>query len=838
MYIHKKILPVLIALTIVTSMAISIPSTAYADTEVPQAGKSVGVSYQVYRQTYGWSKEASNGAVAGDTTHNKRVEAVKIKLTGSIPRGGAIIYQVHQQHYGWTSAAIKSNGAVSGYTGRSKRVEALRVTLKNLPGYKVKYRVYQQAFKWSAWRTTANGTNILKASVAGIPGKSKQVQAIQIQLVKPVVPPVIPIASITLDKSSLHLNVDSKYTLTATVSPSNATDKTLTWTSSSTAVATVDDYGEVTGVGSGIAIITAASADGKKHAVCTVTVTAAPIVTTADVSTAQELNTALANSNITVINLKANITASPTISRSLSINFGSYTITGDVTFQHTSTGTSELTGDAGKRIIGSLTVDTMNASFHNGVQVSGAVNVKNVKIGTWVETAIGNTLVITDSDGTSIVIDGSPDSIKIEQSANGKISLTVEAGAKVNSITSNAKLDITVEKGATVNSITAASGSGGSTVTNNGSVGSITSYAKIDINNGTGATISTITAGAGSDGSTITNNGLLDTLQTSATINLVANVAPNKTITQTGGTVTVTGTQAGSVVITKDNGGGGTGGGTGGGGSPVTVPSNAIVSASVVENGNTLSSAWLASDFTVESIINKNVIQDPSNTIAQLHVAGNSALQIPSDRNDSQKVSNELATLMHAFLGCSEGVQSSSIAYTFNGNSSPLVTYTVSRNDNSTQKVFVATPSSKLGAMTLLSDVFNGLRITPSSATDNGDIFIKKGAYIAVGNTALEFENSDADLPTVSSGLLAAISNKASIVAASSNSGKIKFYLPKDSVLRIGQTQIQANRNITITISGLGVADGPTSKTSFLLNLANIPSSFNNKAVTIDITES
>ena len=51
-------------------------------------------------------------------------------------------------------------------------------------------------------------------------------------------------------------------TLTATVAPDNATDKTVTWMTSDASVATVDDSGVVTAVGAGTATITATATNG------------------------------------------------------------------------------------------------------------------------------------------------------------------------------------------------------------------------------------------------------------------------------------------------------------------------------------------------------------------------------------------------------------------------------------------------------------------------------------------------------------------------------------------------------------------------------------------------
>ena len=76
---------------------------------------------------------------------------------------------------------------------------------------------------------------------------------------------------ITLSKTSLTLKAGASAALTATVAPANATDKTVTWTSSNTKVATVIN-GTVKAVANGTATITAATKNGKR-ATCTVTVT-------------------------------------------------------------------------------------------------------------------------------------------------------------------------------------------------------------------------------------------------------------------------------------------------------------------------------------------------------------------------------------------------------------------------------------------------------------------------------------------------------------------------------------------------------------------------------------
>ncbi len=85
-----------------------------------------------------------------------------------------------------------------------------------------------------------------------------------------VTPKVIPVTGITLDPTSVSIEVGKTAKLTATVSPADATDKTVTWSSSRESVATVKD-GTVTAVAVGTATITAKAGD--KSATCTVTVT-------------------------------------------------------------------------------------------------------------------------------------------------------------------------------------------------------------------------------------------------------------------------------------------------------------------------------------------------------------------------------------------------------------------------------------------------------------------------------------------------------------------------------------------------------------------------------------
>ena len=90
-----------------------------------------------------------------------------------------------------------------------------------------------------------------------------------------VSPKYIAVTGVVLNQTRLSLTAEDTYSLVATVSPSNATDPALEWTSSNSGVATVDANGHVTAIAAGTATITAKSkADPTKTAVCSVTVAA------------------------------------------------------------------------------------------------------------------------------------------------------------------------------------------------------------------------------------------------------------------------------------------------------------------------------------------------------------------------------------------------------------------------------------------------------------------------------------------------------------------------------------------------------------------------------------
>ena len=114
---------------------------------------------------------------------------------------------------------------------------------------------------------TAAGTSTFTVKAENTAGSDSK------ELTLTINPAPILVTGVTLEPTSLTLFTSDTASLTATVQPEDATNKTVNWSSSNEAVATVDTNGKVTAVGEGTATITVTTADGGKTATCTVTVT-------------------------------------------------------------------------------------------------------------------------------------------------------------------------------------------------------------------------------------------------------------------------------------------------------------------------------------------------------------------------------------------------------------------------------------------------------------------------------------------------------------------------------------------------------------------------------------
>ena len=145
------------------------------------------VYYRVYVQTYGWLDWAKDWQSAGTFDYAKRVEAIQVKLVEKNEEGNSqapgktaepskqalLKYSTHVQTYGWRTDSF--DGATSGTTGLAKRLEAMRISFadgKNLD--EIRYRTHVQTYGWQDW--------VKGNEVSGTEGLAKRMEAVQIEL--------------------------------------------------------------------------------------------------------------------------------------------------------------------------------------------------------------------------------------------------------------------------------------------------------------------------------------------------------------------------------------------------------------------------------------------------------------------------------------------------------------------------------------------------------------------------------------------------------------------------------------------------------------------------------
>ena len=137
--------------------------------------------------------------------------------------------------------------------------------------------VPEKGYEVEKW--TVNGTTV--ANNVSTTYSHKVTTAVMVKVsFKALPPPAVAVTGVTLDKPTVSLVAGTSTTLTATVLPANATNKTVTWSSDKPAIASVDKNGTVTAHKAGEAVITVKSEDGAKTASCTVTVSLTEYVIT------------------------------------------------------------------------------------------------------------------------------------------------------------------------------------------------------------------------------------------------------------------------------------------------------------------------------------------------------------------------------------------------------------------------------------------------------------------------------------------------------------------------------------------------------------------------------
>lgn len=181
----------------------------------------------------------------------------------------------------------------------------------------------------------------------------------------------VPVSGIAVSPVNMILTTDATSQLTKNISPANATDQNVTWTSSNTNVATVTAAGLVTAKAAGTAVITAKTTDGAKTATSTITVNnpvvsvnsvgVAPAALTLSVNGSGQLSKTINPSNAT----NQNVTWSSSNS-----NIATVTASGVVTGKSVGSATITCTSADGNKI---ATASVMIGNSGSAIEVDNAV---------------------------------------------------------------------------------------------------------------------------------------------------------------------------------------------------------------------------------------------------------------------------------------------------------------------------------------------------------------------------------------------------------------------------------------------------------------------------------
>lgn len=174
-----------------------------------------------------------------------------------------------------TPSEIKVNKITLNKTTASvTKGKTLQLTATVTPGNATKKEV-----KWStsnknvAMVSTSGLVTAKSAGTATITCTAQDGSSVKATCKITVKNPVVKVTKVTLNKTTATLAPKETLTLKATVTPTNATNKAVTWKSSNTKIATVSSSGKVTAKAAGTVTITCRAKDGSgKKATCKITV--------------------------------------------------------------------------------------------------------------------------------------------------------------------------------------------------------------------------------------------------------------------------------------------------------------------------------------------------------------------------------------------------------------------------------------------------------------------------------------------------------------------------------------------------------------------------------------
>jgi len=253
----RKLMTMLLALCLVVTMMPAMTSMAAATSYIENVTAEITA-------VEGGISALNPTCTTPDSTYSVKIEKVEGKKRMMLPSG--------KPKYIWSTATSFEPGNTYRLTVRfSSNVESMIFTYSSRPSGDVDAPAANVTFKINGETTTID----LYTSGAGI-SEWDDYDTHEMLVQTEVEIPKVAVSGITLNNSTLSLTTGQNFTLQAMLSPSNATNKEVTWESSDAGIAAVSKDGVVTAKKAGKATIVAKAADESgKYASCVVTVTEA-----------------------------------------------------------------------------------------------------------------------------------------------------------------------------------------------------------------------------------------------------------------------------------------------------------------------------------------------------------------------------------------------------------------------------------------------------------------------------------------------------------------------------------------------------------------------------------
>lgn len=241
-----------------------------------EAGKTKTISASVTPtsasdKTVTWSSSNEKIATVNSNGTIKAISAGNVTITATSADGNASATCKVTVKQPATSIVLKSTSGtdLSKTTmkiavGSSKTVKAT-LQPSNVTNKEVTWSTSDKSIATVSSKGVVKGIKAGTVKITATSGDGAASKTITIKIYTPV-------KSVSLNKTSVTLKEGGSTTVTATVAPSNATYKTVEWTSSNYDVASVDENGKITAKGVGYAEITATTTQGDLTAICKVSV--------------------------------------------------------------------------------------------------------------------------------------------------------------------------------------------------------------------------------------------------------------------------------------------------------------------------------------------------------------------------------------------------------------------------------------------------------------------------------------------------------------------------------------------------------------------------------------